>query len=337
MPGHGVPHGPEAPAAAPTRHAGTGRRAVLAGAAGLALGMCGCGTAPPRNTMGSAPPSPAALPRPAPWRPDPSDVRPDVKLRAVQLIEALGTWRDGAGGVAKARERLAALGLPPALAGQAGPLLSGADAAVTEVTDAQYGGVLAGSASVLVVCRQWTRTGGGQVVAGGTTVDVRLAAGTPRWSVSELHPAAPGPAADSLPEPARRVLDDDRIRLPAAAEADVRSGGVHTSVLRAMLRLAERYRIDVSVVRSGHPLNVFGTDRPSDHPPGRAFDVWRIDGRAVVDRATPRALVEAFMRDAAAAGSYNVGGPLLPAGAGAGRQFFTDDTHHDHVHVGFGG
>ncbi|WP_257786860.1 hypothetical protein [Streptomyces fodineus] len=40
------------------------------------------------------------------------------------------------------------------------------------------------------------------------------------------------------------------------------------------------------------------------------------------------------MRDAAAAGSYNVGGPVLLAGGGAG-QFFSDATHHDHVHIGF--
>ncbi|QLE70636.1 hypothetical protein FGW37_02560 [Streptomyces rectiverticillatus] len=328
------------PAAAATSPVGTGRRAVLAGAAGLVLGVAGCGTAPPRNTMGSSPPSPAAgLPRPAAWRPAPADIRPDVKLRAVRLVEALGTWGRGAGGTEKARERVRALGLPPALAGQAGPLLSGADEAVVQVIDAQYGGILADSASVLVTCRQWTRKGGGPVVTGGTTVDVRLAqgatAGAP-WSVGELHPADPGPAARSLPEAARRVLAERRIRLPAAAEADIRNGGVHAGVLRSMLKLAERYRYDVSIVRSGHPQNVFGTDRPSDHPPGRAFDVWRIDDRAVVDRATPRALIEAFMRDAAASGSYNVGGPVLPAGGSPGRPFFSDDTHHDHVHVGFG-
>ncbi|GGY01794.1 hypothetical protein [Streptomyces hiroshimensis] len=333
-----MPRDPRSAAAA-TSPVGMRRRAVLAGAAGLALGASACGTAPPRNAMGSSPPSPAAaLPRPAAWRPDPSDVRPDVKLRAVQLVEALGTWRRGAGGTEKARERVAALGLPPGLAGQAGPLLSGADEAAVQVVDAQYGGILAGSASVLVVCRQWTREGGGPVVTSGTTVDVRLARGATaaaRWSVGELHPADPGPPAGSLPEAARRVLADRRIRLPAAAEADIRNGGVHASVLRVLLRLAERYRLDVSVVRSGHPLNVFGTDRPSDHPPGRAFDVWRIDDRAVVDRATPRALIEAFMRDAAAAGSYNVGGPVLPSGGSPGRPFFSDDTHHDHVHVGF--
>jgi hypothetical protein len=37
------------------------------------------------------------------------------------------------------------------------------------------------------------------------------------------------------------------------------------------------------------------------------------------------------MRAAAAAGSYNVGGPRLLSGS----QFFSDDTHHDHVHAGF--
>ncbi|GGU97181.1 hypothetical protein GCM10010260_36160 [Streptomyces filipinensis] len=40
------------------------------------------------------------------------------------------------------------------------------------------------------------------------------------------------------------------------------------------------------------------------------------------------------MRDAAAAGSYNVGGPLPLTGAAAG-QFLSDAAHHDHVHVGF--
>ncbi|MFD0384964.1 hypothetical protein ACFQ2B_30115 [Streptomyces stramineus] len=52
-------------------------------------------------------------PRTAPWRPDPSDVQPDVKLRAVQVIEALGSWKDGGGGADRARERVAALDLRP--------------------------------------------------------------------------------------------------------------------------------------------------------------------------------------------------------------------------------
>ena len=58
----------------------------------------------------------------------------------------------------------------------------------------------------------------------------------------------------------------------------------------AMLHLADTFEIDVSVVWTGHPLLVFATNRPGDHPQGRAFDSYRIEGRLVVDPATPRCL-----------------------------------------------
>ncbi|MCP2311210.1 hypothetical protein [Kitasatospora paracochleata] len=341
------------------------RRAVLVGGLGLVLGAaCGCSsgggsrsggaasaspgspTAPAASGAGSptattsgsasasAPQGTATLPTATPWRPGPGEVQPDVKLRAVELIEALGTWGPGGQGLEAARGRVAALGLPPQLADQAGPLLPAADEAVVEVIDAQYGGILSDSASVLVVCRQWSAAGS-TVTAGGTTVDVRLTAASPRWNVTALHPADPGPAAAKLPTLAARVLAQPRIVLPPAAVADLRSGMVHDSVLQAMLTLAGPYSFQVSVVRSGHPLDVFGTDRPSDHPLGRAFDTWQIDGHAVVDPATPHDLVDGFMRAAAAAGSYNVGGPRQLSGGTTSNQFFTDDTHHDHVHAGF--
>ncbi|MFD8307698.1 hypothetical protein ACFV29_36025 [Streptomyces sp. NPDC059690] len=53
------------------------------------------------------------------------------------------------------------------------------------------------------------------------------------------------------------------------------------------------------------------------------------------DPGTSRALIERFMRDAAAAGSYNVGGPVRLSGGAAANRFFSDATHHDHVHIGF--
>ncbi|WP_380282411.1 hypothetical protein [Kitasatospora purpeofusca] len=329
------------------------RRAVLIGGLGVALGAaCGCSNgggarggamtptspAPPSpvttTTATPVPQSSATLPAATPWLPGPGEVQPDVKLRAVQVVEALGTWGQGGQGLEAARGRVAALGLPPQLADQAGPLLPAAPEAVVEVIDAQYGGILADSASVLVVCRQWSATGS-TVTAGGTTVDVRLSAASPRWTVTALHPADPGPAAPQLPTLAARVLAQPRIVLPPAAVADLRSGSVRDSVLQAMLTLAGPYSFQVSVVRSGHPLDVFGTDRPSDHPAGRAFDTWQIDGHAVVDPATPHDLVDGFMRAAAAAGSYNVGGPRLLSGGATAAQFFSDDTHHDHVHAGF--
>ncbi len=231
------------------------------------------------------------------WRPSSGELEPACKLAAVRLLERRGTT----------------------------------DTQALEVLDAQYGGLLATSASVLVPCSTW-RLVEGRVVAGGRTYDVRLTrVSADRWQVGEVHPSTPGPPAPRLTRTARRVLAEDRIDLPPAARADVASGQVHDSVLTALLALARTYRIGVSVVRSGHPTYVFGTDRLSDHPRGRAVDTWRIDGRPVVD--APERLVSGYMRAAAEVGAYNVGGPYL---LGSAPQYFSDATHHDHVHAGFG-
>lgn len=197
-----------------------------------------------------------------------------------------------------------------------------------EVVFAQYGGILTTTASVLVVTHPWPT-----VIdpAAGTTYDVRLVKKGSTWSVTEVHPSVPGAPSGAVSAAARQVLSLERIELPPAARADVASGQVHDSVLTAMLTLAGTFRIGVSVVRSGHPLDVFGTSRPSDHPVGRAFDTWRIDDQPVVAGSTSRTLVTAYMRAAASLGSYNVGGPVLPSGS----TFFSDATHHDHVHIGF--
>ncbi|MFI6154585.1 hypothetical protein ACIBCA_18075 [Kitasatospora sp. NPDC051170] len=319
---------------------GVARRTVLwagllvTGCAGAGGGRPGPSGTPTGTREAVQAPAQVPLPGPALWQPGPDELQPDVKRRAVEVVAAVAAWPVGGQGVEAARRRVVVLGLPGGLVEQAQGLITGEPEATVEVVDAQYGGLLDDSASVLVVCRRWTRGPDGSVVEGGTTVDVRLSRAEPRWTVTELHPGAPGAAA-ATPAPAvARVLAEPRIELPPEAVADLRSGAVHDSVLEAMLRLAGPYAFSVSVVRSGHPLDVFGTTRPSDHPLGRAFDVWRIDGHPVVDRATSRGLIEQFMRDAAAAGSYNVGGPLAVQG-GVGNQFFTDDTHHDHVHVGF--
>ena len=284
------------------------RRFLLLGAAAL---IAGCSASSPRSaaplpprTAGSLAgrpsphPSHAGLPPAQRWRPDPNDVVPAAKIAAVRAIEESGNH----------------------------------DRSVLHVVDAQYGGLLPGAASVLVVCLTWTRGPGGEIHEGGATYDVRVIRTGAGWGVTAVHPSRPGPTAPVLSSRAQQVLAVPRIDLPPAARADVSSGLVHDSVLSAMLTLAERYRLGISVLRSGHPRYVFGTRRVSDHPQGRAFDTWRIDGHPVVDRATPRRLVAGFMEAAAAAGSYNVGGPYP---LGSAPQFFSDDTHHDHVHAGF--
>ena len=284
------------------------RGVVLTGVAALVGGCSGHPSSTAAPTTGSpttgstasAPtrsPDPPPLPQVAAWTPGAGELVPTCKLAAVRRIERAG---------------------------------NGTDAAL-QVVDAQYGGLLADSASVLVVTRAWRRSGS-RVTPVGRTYDVRLSRTGTSWRVTAVYPSHPGPAADRHSAAARRVLRSERIVLPPAAARDVASGRVHDSVLLALLAVSRTHRPSVSVIRSGHPLYVFGTDRLSDHPQGRAFDTWAIDGRPVVDPRTPRTLVEDYMHAVADAGSYNVGGPYL---LGAAPQWFSDDTHHDHVHAGF--
>ncbi|GAA1122345.1 hypothetical protein GCM10009630_20180 [Kribbella jejuensis] len=257
-------------------------------------------TTPPTVTSPAPSTSPTVgLPAVRSWAPGPGEIEPEVKRLAVAAVVKL---------------------LQP----------NGARA-VVEVIDAQYGGILSDSASVLVPCRVYSIRAN-RLISGGTTVDVRLSRspqGT--WRVTATHPAQPGAPVASLSAAARQVLASEQISLPPASAADIRSGQVHDSVLTTMLELAKTYRIGISVIRSGHPIDVFGTDRPSDHPRGRAFDTWQINGRAVVSPSTPRSLVTSYMRTAESLGSYNVGGPYQLSGTA----FFSDRTHHDHVHAGF--
>lgn len=317
------------------------RAVVLSVAALLILGGCasaastsgsnGGASAAATPPAASASAAPSVLPQQVHWRPSRYDVNPAVKARATELVEAVGTWSVGGQGAESARARVRALGLLPDLAQRAGALLADAPQAVTNVTFAQYGGILTDTASVLVICDQWLQNADGTVTQRGTTVDVRLTKGTPRWNVTAFYPATPRRAAPQLPALAARILNNTRIRLPVAAAADVRSGTVSSNVLQALASLSKDHTIDVSVVESGHPINVFGTDRPSDHPRGFAVDIWKIDDRPVVDPATYDVVAQ-LMRTGISQGAYQAGGPVQLSPSST---YFSDNTHKDHIHLGF--
>lgn len=303
------------------------RRVFLIAGAGLLAGCSkssaqnhpsstGTSSAPPSSPPATSP-SVTTPPTSATTAPTPS-ASPSVALPAVR------SWAPGPGELEPEVKRLA-------VAAVVKLLRPTGTQAVVDVIDAQYGGLLSDSASVLVPCQVYSIRAN-RLITGGTTVDVRLSKSAQgNWRVTATHPAQPGAPAASLSRAARQVLGSPRITLPPASAADIRSGQVHDSVLTAMLELAKTYRIGISVIRSGHPIDVFGTTRPSDHPKGRAFDTWQIDGRAVVSPSTPRSLVTSYMRAAESLGSYNVGGPYQLSGAA----YFSDRTHHDHVHAGF--
>ena len=265
------------------------------------------------------------------WQPSPFDIQPDVKRRAAQLIAAIGTWGPGQQGLAAARTRVASLGIDPQLVTADNPFLGPAETAIAHVSFAQYGGLLSESASVLVLADQSRTDARGVRTDSGTTFDVRLDAASPRWQVTAVHPATPQTTVATLGVQAKAALANPRLSLPFAAIADIKSGTVSETALAALNRLTVDHTLSVSILESGHPLDVFGTDRASDHPRGRAIDIWQIDDRPVVNPASYGAVAE-LMQAGVDLGAYQAGGPvqLTPTSA-----FFSDDTHHDHVHLGF--
>lgn len=197
---------------------------------------------------------------------------------------------------------------------------------VREVTYTQYFGYQPPQASILVEADF--------VAGGGTTYDVRISQTGGNWRTDSITAATPAPALEDPPPLIRRVLNSDRITLPWAGRADVAAGLVSDAALRSMLAVAKHHRIGISVLISAHPVQVFGTDRRSNHPDGLAYDIGRIDGHLVVEPGTA-GLVRRVMRIAAGTGAYQVGGPEdLDLG---GRLYFSDPTHSEHVHVGFTG
>jgi hypothetical protein len=333
-----------------------GRRAVLVGAAALGLAACsektssgGPGTtsattprpepsssssaAPTAETRTTAAPPPLPASRVYPIAPN--EPEPVAKEKAVRLVEATSAWGIGGAELPAVAARLTAQGISgeraAAFAAATAPFRSGSPEATSGVIAVQYGGLTATSASLLVTFEQWTRDASGAVVRGGSGADVRLAKEGGEWQVTEVFAAVPLPPVSPTPALVTAVLTNSKIRLPPAAAADIAAGNLRPRPMQALLDLSRDYDIDVSIVFKPHPDNVFATDRVSDHTRRRAWDIWAVNGQAVIAETTPDALVDGFLRDAKDAGAYNIGGPRLLSGAA----FFSDRTHRDHCHIAF--
>ncbi|MBB5787638.1 hypothetical protein [Jiangella mangrovi] len=268
----------------------------------------------------------------SPWVPGGNEISPEIKLAAARVLEALGTVPDGVP-VGPAADRLAAAGADPALEAAAGPLLPPSSPAVAQLVYPQYGGLERDTASVMAVVRQ-TWTDGAERRDRLVTADVRLRRAGGAWTVSELHPVAPQPdAVAALSGPAAELAASPRVLLPNAAAADLAAEAVDTRVVGALLALSRTYELAVTVFRAGHPENVFGTDRTSNHTRGRAVDIWAVDGRPVVSMAKDEPFLLDFLAAVRSTGSDEIGGPVDPDGPGG--KHFSDALHRDHVHLGF--
>jgi hypothetical protein len=204
-----------------------------------------------------------------------------------------------------------------------------------EVLYPQFGGLTEDRCSIMVVVRQELGRPDGTIRVEVRTIDVRLRIRRGDWVFDALASAGGEPVErpDDLPDEASLVLDDDRIELPDSARWDIHRGATSPELLGLMHRFAEETGgYAVCVLESGHPINVFGTDRLSDHMRGRAVDIHRVADRLVIDdrdegSATDRAVEWLYDEPA----EPIVGSPWALDEFG-GRSF-TDAVHQDHLHV----
>jgi hypothetical protein len=220
-------------------------------------------------------------------------------------------------------------------------LLAGASASLThpgswsrgEVIYPQLGGWRNNRMSVMVVTRQTVGVGAETEFSVVRTLDIRLARGEFGWEFDFLGSA--GGTFDRLEDLtlAHAVARDPRIEMPDSARLDILSGRVSPLLLKVMAEMANRTPYGVVTITSGHPHNVFETDRISHHTMGRAVDIYRIGDRLVIDDRGPnsatRALVEwLYDHDDV----FQVGSPWDLDGE-LDRRSFTDAVHQDHLHI----
>lgn len=280
-------------------------------------------------------PEPSPPPLPPAYEPTGEEVYPNAKRLAAAVAHALTNYE-----VDTAPEELVSgVTADPDrqehLATMSEPLLRPGAWSRGTVIYPQMGGIHADRVSVMVVVRQQIGTGSEVTETFTRTIDVRLRLRDDVWIFDELasiggsRPATP----TDLAAPARQVLDNPRIGLPDSARWDIERGEVEPALLELMAALAERTPYEVVVLSSGHPFEVFGTDRQSNHTKGRAVDIYLIDGVRLIDAraddSQARALVEwLYTRPEVT----EIGSPWALDGYG-GRSF-TDVVHQDHIHVG---
>ena len=305
--------------------------------AGVAVGSVGCadrgpGAAqrtPPRPTTTTT----APFPESEPWVATPNEVELELKQAAADTLRALFSYEEGAGTVEAARARLEGLPAEPVVADKAAALLNPAAEGAADVLYPQMGGLTPSRASAMVVTRLRWREGNVDR-AELRTMDVRLARRSGVWQVTDLVSLGGSPPATpaALSAAAQRVMGHPQIELPDSARWDIASGLISDRVLEALATLADSHTVRVAVLSTGHPHEVFGTSRTSNHTRGRAVDIWSVDG-PVVEQRDPNGPLPAVIRLMLDAGVRELGAPLAVAGNQGAS--FADALHQDHLHLGF--
>jgi hypothetical protein len=163
------------------------------------------------------------------------------------------------------------------------------------------------------------------------------------WYVHEVVTLA-GRYTSSAPPPApskdpfvRALVANNRITTTTShgcnPKADLASGRLDLRVQSLLAVVAERHRIRLSCLHTGHSRFVKGTNRISNHTVWRALDIDRVDGKPVAKTSTAAHALALWLD--------GLQGPLRPSEIGSPwqirhRPYFTDEGHQGHLHIGYG-
>ncbi|MGB1655578.1 MAG: hypothetical protein ACPHJY_14410, partial [Acidimicrobiales bacterium] len=203
---------------------------------------------------------------------------------------------------------------------------------------AQLGGWLDNRISIIVVIRQeiGRENSGTPERVETRTMEIRLAgSAADGWTLETIASVGGRPIdrPTDLDPVAAAVVDHERIDLPDTAVWDVYEGKIDRQLLELMLDLADRMSYSVVVFQTGHAYHVFGTDRVSNHSAGRAVDIYSFDSKLVIDSHDRSSDLYALSEWIVS--RYDIrefGSPWLFPEAVA--HTFTNEVHHDHLHVG---
>ena len=301
---------------------------VLGGCSGEGIGFETAG----QNQASSTTTSPLRLDPSSPYVEAPGEVAPVLKGVAVLTVQALMSYDPVSSSTAAARQRLVVAGAPPEIADRAGPVLVAGAHSAADIVYPQLGGLTSERASVMVVVSQRLLLQEGQRQTVVRTIDVRLVRREGWWTVEDIASFGgdPVPSPVNLPPSAARVLAHPGIDLPDSARWDIFAGRVGEPILALLADLADRHKLGVTVFATGHPHEVFGTTRISNHTRGAAVDLWFVDTPVVGQRDAKGAL-PVVVHELLRRGVTELGAPFVvdgPSGAS-----FTDTVHQDHLHL----
>lgn len=182
------------------------------------------------------------------------------------------------------------------------------------------------------------------VVIGG------LAAGNVRQSSSGgTGSTAPGSSGDlntNVQADANKLLANKNVQIYAGGQQDLKTGQIDGRVISLLLAIAEKHKISVSSLKSGHSQTT-SSGNVSDHFFGRGVDIASVDGKPCLSSSSPTKGVDVCHQLAAS---------ILQAEKSKDPQIIYTDfqsttprglncvgdaagsvcaDHRDHVHVGY--